>query len=525
MGCIRVLDCTLRDGGYQNDCRFGFENQKRIVNGLIESGIEIIECGFLTNQVQYDADVTRFSRVEQVASIIPENRQDRSFVLLADFGTYNVNDISDYDASSVDGIRVAFHKKDRVKALEECIIIKEKGYKIYIQAMVSVSYSDEEFLDLIRRVNDLEPYAFYIVDSFGMMKRNDLTRLFYLVEHNLKQNIIIGFHSHNNLQLAYSNAQTLVELHDNRDMIIDSSVFGMGRGAGNLNTELFVGYLNEHTQSKYNIKPLLSVIDEIINEFYQRNYWGYSLPNYLSASHNAHPNYASYLDDKKTLTVEAMCEIFDMMDEDKRFSFDKDYIEELYLRYMAKDSIYFEHSTELKRRLLNSAILLIAPGKSSVEQRKLIAEFVEKNDVVTVSINHDYIGIETDYIFVSNLRRFRDLKADKRNKCIVTSNISADNVYLQVDYCELLADIEAVKDNAGVMAVKYFINCGAEEIYLAGFDGYSYDERDNYGDSHMSLITKRAILDAMNKGMCEAFREYSKIIPIKFLTEQKHVVY
>ena len=84
--------------------------------------------------------------------------------------------------------------------LEACQKVKEKGYKVFVQAMVSVAYTDEEFLELISRVNEIEPYAFYIVDSFGMMKRKDLTRLFYIVEHNLKPCIWIGFHSHNNLQ-------------------------------------------------------------------------------------------------------------------------------------------------------------------------------------------------------------------------------------------------------------------------------------------------------------------------------------
>ena len=97
------------------------------------------------------------------------------------------------------------------------------------------------------------------------------------------------------MQLAYSNAQSLVDLHSDRELIIDASVYGMGRGAGNLNTELFVQYLNDNADGNYDIKPLLSIIDEILNEFYQRNYWGYSLPNYLSASHNAHPNYAGFM--------------------------------------------------------------------------------------------------------------------------------------------------------------------------------------------------------------------------------------
>lgn len=283
MSKIQVLDCTLRDGGYCNNCRFGFDNEKKIVHGLVEANIDIVECGFLMNTVEYDRDVTKFTSLDEVAKIIPQNKEGKTFVMLTDYGKYRPEDLPKYDGTSVDGLRVAFHKKDRMAALEECKAIKSKGYKVFVQAMVSLSYTDEEFLDLIRRVNELEPYAFYIVDSFGMMKRKDLTRLFYLVEHNLNENIKIGFHSHNNMQLAYSNAQSLVDLHSDRELIIDASVYGMGRGAGNLNTELFVQYLNDNADGNYDIKPLLSIIDEILNEFYQRNYWGYSLPNYLSA--------------------------------------------------------------------------------------------------------------------------------------------------------------------------------------------------------------------------------------------------
>lgn len=523
MNHIQILDCTLRDGGYQNDCRFGFENQKKIVSGLIEAGVDIIECGFLMNTVTYEPDVTRFTSLNQVRHIIPQNREGKIFVVLTDYGKYNSDDIPAYDGTSVDGLRVAFHKKDCIGALEECRHIKNKGYKVFIQAMVSVSYSDEEFLDLITRVNELEPYAFYIVDSFGMMKRNDLIRFFYLVEHNLKENIKIGFHSHNNLQLAYSNAQSLVDLHSKRQLIIDSSIYGMGRGAGNLNTELFIKYLNENDEGDYNIKPLLTIIDEILNEFYQRNYWGYSLPNYLSASHNAHPNYAAYLDDKKTLTVEAMNEIFDMMDENKRLSYDQNYIEDLYLRYMATGRVQDNHKAELKNKLKGKKVLLIAPGKSSITEQYKIVAFATQSDVVTISINFNYPIINTDYIFLSNLRRFRELENDKRNKCIVTSNIPIDNAYLQTKYRDLLTCEEAVKDNAGLMAIKFLMDYGMHEIYLAGFDGYSHDAEENYGDSQMAFVTRNAILDAINSGMSKILKQYSKTVNIRFLTKQKYV--
>jgi 4-hydroxy 2-oxovalerate aldolase len=289
---------------------------------------------------------------------------------MMNYGEYNIEDLPVYDGKSIDGIRIAFHKKDVKESLELCRKIKEKGYKVFVQAMVSLCYTDEEFLALIRNVNEFEPYAFYIVDSFGMMKSKDLTRLFYMVEHNLKESIWIGFHSHNNMQLAYSNAQTLVSVKTNRNLIVDSSIYGMGRGAGNLNTELFIEYLNENCEKNYQLKPLLTIIDDILNGFYQQNCWGYSLPNYISATHNIHPNYAAYLDDKKTLTVESMNEIFDMMDEEKKYSYDKEYIEEVYLKYMTAGKVQEEHKEELVKELKGKKVILVAPGKSSVEEKK-----------------------------------------------------------------------------------------------------------------------------------------------------------
>ncbi|MBQ6344015.1 MAG: aldolase catalytic domain-containing protein [Anaerolineaceae bacterium] len=523
MNKIQILDCTLRDGGYCNNWHFGFDNTKRIISSLIAANVEIIECGFLTNRVSYDPDHTKFSAVDQIAAVIPENRDGKLFVAMVNYGEYSIDELPPHDGTSIDGIRVAFHKKNVTEALEFCEQIKEKGYLVFIQAMVSLSYTDDEFLSLIREVNTFEPYAFYIVDSFGMMKEKDVTRLFYMVEHNLKDTIWIGFHSHNNLQLAYSNALQLTKIQTSRSLIIDSSVFGMGRGAGNLNTELFIDYLNENTSKEYDIKPLLSIIDKILNNFYQRSYWGYSLPNYISAVHNAHPNYAGYLDDKKTLTIEAMNAIFDMMDEEKKVSYDKAYIEQLYLEYQEKDRVREEHKAELKGRLFGKKILLIAPGKSSSTQRKKIAAFANDPDVVTISVNYEYGHTKPDFIFLSNLRRYRELPAEKRGKCIATSNIPSDGIYFQVRYRDLLNTQEGVSDNAGLMAVKFLMDYDVASIHLAGFDGYSHDVQDNYENSERAYITKNAVLDAMNVGMRKILTEYSRIIPISFLTTPKFV--
>lgn len=524
MNKIQILDCTLRDGGYCNEWRFGFENAQRITEGLSKANVEIIECGFLTNRVEYNPDVTRFTSTEEVAKIIPRERKENTYVVMMNYGEYEVEKLPNYDGSSIDGIRVAYHKKNRFEALEKCKIIKEKGYLVFVQAMVSLSYSDEEFLEMIKMVNEIEPYSFYIVDSFGMMKGKDLTRLFYMVEHNLKENIWIGFHSHNNLQLAYSNAQRLTTVQTNRNLIIDSSIMGMGRGAGNLNTELFLGYLNENVDNRYDIKPLLVIMDKILTPFYERNYWGYSLPNYISATHNAHPNYAGYLDAKKTLTFEDMNNIFDMMDEDRKVAYDKAYIEELYLKYQEKDRAQEAHLSDLMAKLANKGVMMVAPGQSSVIERDKILTTAKRPDVVTISINYDFDENITDFLFVSNLRRYRDLPANKRTKSIVTSNIPAIDVYLQVRFKDLLNTVESVKDNAGLMLAKLLIQLGVKKIYIAGMDGYSVNPDENYADQRMNLYSEKEIAEKKNAGMITVLKEIRQMADVEFVTTPRFVV-
>ena len=522
MNKIKLLDCTLRDGGYCNNWEFGHQNAIKIVKSLTDAGIDIIECGFLTNKVSYDFQSTRFTDLAQFGQVIPKEREGHLYVCMVNYGEYNPDELPEYDGSSVDGIRLAFHKKDLDHALEFGRRVVEKGYKLFVQAMVSMSYSDAEFLDLIEKVNNINPYAFYIVDSFGVMTRKNLIRFFYLVEHNLKPGIWIGYHAHNNMQLAFSNAQVLVDTVTQRDLIIDTSVYGMGRGAGNLNTELFVNYLNESNGSDYGLRPLLRIIDEVLNRFTTVGRWGYSLANYLSAAHNCHPNYAYYLDDKKTLTIENMDEIFSMISEEKRASYDKNYIEDLYTEYMGRRNE--QKNVAAEDLFKGRTVLVIAPGPSAERERERIVEMAERKDVLSVGINFDYPYVKTDLIFLSNLRRFQDLKQEHWSRTIVTSNIPCPAPYRKVDYTQLLNDQTAVKDNAGMMLLKLLISSGAREIYIAGMDGYSHDSEENYAKSDLKMSMSRNMLEEINEGMRQMIAKFSQEVKISFLTNPKYIL-
>lgn len=523
MGKIRLLDCTLRDGGYCNLWNFGQQNIKKIIMGLEESGVEIIECGFLSERIQYSKDCSRFNTLEQAEKFITQNKKNTQYVCMANYGDIDVDNLPEYQNSMIDGIRVAFHKEDMVNALELCREIGEKGYKVYIQPMVILDYLDEEFLDLLHKANEIQPYAFYIVDSFGVMKKKELIRIYYMTEHNLDSNICIGFHSHNNMQLSYSNAQELLELQGNRDVIIDSSIFGMGRGAGNLNTELFEQYLNDNYNKDYNINPLLIIYDEILSIFYNKKSWGYSLDNYLSATYNCHPNYAAFLDEKNTLSIGDMDKIFQMLDGSKKNVFDKNYIEQLYQQYMSQNRVWQESLEEFKNLLQNRKILIIASGKSSRLEKDKIIRYIQENNCLVISINSEYSYYDADYVFVSNIRRYKQIDKALLHKMILTSNILSDKPYLTIDYDTYTNSYEEVKDNATLMLLKYLEKEGITEVAIAGLDGYSHDLNDNYADDGMIIKTSNEIFDKRNYGINRFLKELSCRIQINFITKTKYI--
>jgi 4-hydroxy 2-oxovalerate aldolase len=524
MNKIKVLDCTLRDGGYINQWQFGEKNIKEIISSLIDSKVDIVECGFLTEKKERNQDSSLFDSIERIAQYLPVHRKDSMTVCMINYGEYDVENLPQYDGTSIDGIRVAFHKNDLDEALKMCETIMRKGYKLFMQPMVTVSYSDEEFISLINRSNKLNPYAFYIVDSFGVMKRKDLMRLYYLVDHNLSNDIFVGYHSHNNIQMAYSNAQALVDLKTKRKIIIDSSVFGMGRGAGNLNTELFIEYLNELNGSKYKIKPLLKIIDQVLSSIYASNFWGYSLPHYVSAMNNCHPNYASYLDDKSTLTVENINEILEGLEESKRNNFDKEYVEKLYIQYQNRAIADDKAKIQLTSYLKNKSVIIIAPGSSINEEKEKIYDAKLSENNLTIAINFKPEKFECDYVFVSNLRRYEDLKNYNDLQLIKTSNIKNGNVEgIVVNYSDLLNDVEAVEDNAGMMLIKLLIDIGVEKIKLAGLDGYSHDIYDNFANKELAFIKNAIVMDAMNSGMEKMLNRFAEVIDIEFITTPRFV--
>ena len=523
---VKILDCTLRDGGYCNNWEFGLNNSKYITKKLMSAGIDIIECGFLSQKKQETEENTIFNTVSAVKAVLPEGAKTSEFVCMINYGEFNIDDLEEYDGTSIDSIRVAFHQKDLDDAIEVCRQIKEKGYGVYVQPMVTLNYSDAEILKLVSMTNEIGAKALYIVDSFGVVRRKDLLRMYYLIDHNLDSNIVIGYHSHNNLQLAYSNAQALSEIHSSRVKIIDSSVFGMGRGAGNLNTELFVEYLNDYIGTDYTVFPLLQIIDNVLNKFYFSSYWGYSLPHYLSSKYNCHPNYASYLSDKNTLTIEAISEILGQIPPEKKINFNKEFVEQLYVAYQGNYADDKETISSLEKKLEDKDILIIAPGQTIHNYKVKVDESIKNNNSTVIGVNFAPEEYHTDYVFISNIKRYNQFieRSNKEDETIiVTSNISSEIADYTVNYGSLRNSTQGVEDNVTLMLIKLLIKMGVRKVKIAGFDGYEAEISDNYADKDMSIATiskERAI--AMNTAISNELAKLSKYIEIEFVTPTKY---
>lgn len=143
-----------------------------------------------------------------------------------------------------------------------------------------------------------------IVDTYGLMYKDELLKYFKVIEKNLDKDIYIGYHSHNNLQMSFANCiELLKECNKSDNIILDSTFYGMGKFAGNVNTELLSSYLNTIYKKQYNINIILQVIDEEISKIYNKSKWGYNLYNYLSAINRCHPKYVKYLTEQNNIPI------------------------------------------------------------------------------------------------------------------------------------------------------------------------------------------------------------------------------
>jgi 3-deoxy-D-manno-octulosonate cytidylyltransferase len=514
----RVLDCTLRDGGYINRWEFSPKIANAIHQAVSESKIELLECGYLTQEPHENA--TLFGSVEACEKYFEPSLSEEGIgrVLMINQGDYDVDRLPEAGEKTLFGIRLAFHKKNMMQALEDATTIIQKGYRLFFQPMVAQSYSAQEYEQLIEKTNQLNPYAFYIVDSFGSMDNKDFMKFLSMVDTRLSRHIIIGFHGHNNMQFVYANAISLLEnTSKQREIIIDASIYGMGRGAGNLNSEIIAEYLNKYYAKTYRIEPLLEVMDDYLEEIYLKTPWGFSAAHFLSARHQCHPNYASYLTAKKKLAISDINAILSQISHDQKNSFSQAYIEHLYTDFNAKQDT---HDTFDPDVLLWEDIVLIGSGKSTTEYLSDIRALQSTRPCKTLLLNRHDERLSYDYVLFSNQKRFNEYieRVSDISKVIATSNIqTGERKIKKLDYTHLLEPALRNYDNVLILALSLLAKHHfGHRVYLAGIDGYD-THKDNYADEAIVLSDQKQMAHE-NQNLSMGIRFYGDMLAIHFVT-------
>ena len=331
MDKFELLECTLRDGGYITGWRFKNETIKGMLQGFSDSNFGYIEVGYLNHSAMGN-NMTQFNHIEQISDYLPKEKNS-VYLAMADVQQFKPTDVTAKSGRSIDGIRVVFYKHQIKEAMELAKCVKENGYLLFMQPMVTIDYSLDEFLCLATQIRKLHPYAVSIVDSFGYMLKSDFQTYFRILDNILPNDISIGFHSHNNMNLALINAQDILDYHTSRPIIIDSSLHGIGRGAGNLHTELIANYYNQLLGTKYDMDRILDLIGKYILPIAETEKWGYSPYYLITALKHVHPNYVTYLLEDHDVSVTEFREFVNFIPDEMYTKCRKDFVEETYRKF------------------------------------------------------------------------------------------------------------------------------------------------------------------------------------------------
>ena len=289
---IKVLDCTMRDGGLVNNFAFTDEFVKDLYLANIKAGVDYMEFGYKASSEIFDPQKFgkwKFCKEKDIRDIVGDNKTDMKLSVMADVGrTDYKKDILNKKDSVIDLIRVATYINTIPAAIEMLEDAKKKGYETTVNIMAVSKVNDEELDAGLELLAQSSADVIYLVDSFGAFYPEQIERLSdkYL-NVAAKYNKKIGIHAHNNQQLAFANT---IEAIINGVSYLDATVSSLGRGAGNCPSELLLGFLKN---PRYNIMPILIFIEKHITKLRAEGVkWGYDVPYLLTGILNQHPRTA-----------------------------------------------------------------------------------------------------------------------------------------------------------------------------------------------------------------------------------------
>ncbi len=293
---VKVVDCTVRDGGLINKWQFSKEFVRSVFHALDLAGVDYMEIGYRASEKLFppgEYGPWRFTKDEDVREIIGDTKTNMKLGVMVDIGRVEPDDIVQKNESPLSFIRVASYLKDINKAVELANFIDGRGYESFINIMAISTVDSFELKEGLKKIEqESNVKAVTVVDSYGSLYPDQVKHLVNVFNENLKKKMT-GIHCHNNLQLGFAN--TIEAVHSGATFC-DATIQGIGRGAGNCPIELIISYLRN---PRYYLEPVLKVMQEHFVKLGTEIEWGYILPYMITGILNEHPRVAISLRSSK----------------------------------------------------------------------------------------------------------------------------------------------------------------------------------------------------------------------------------
>lgn len=531
-----LLDCTLRDGAYIVDSKFGTTAIKGIIKKMQEANVDIIECGWLKNN-PHEAGTSFFHVPDDLKQYMTDKSGHAIYVVMIDWDRYDLNHLPENNGESIDAIRVVFPYEKYREGMEVGRKIKEKGYQVFFQAANTLAYSDDDLIQLAMEANRIRPVSLSVVDTFGAMYSEDLERIVSILNKHLDKNIKLGFHSHNNQQLSFALTMHFVELLEGtgRGAVVDASLCGMGRGAGNATTELVANYLNRKQHCNYDMNAIMDAIDMYM-EFFQENYtWGYSTRYFIAGMYCCHVNNIAYLMNNHRTTAKDMRNIIASLSDGERKKYDYDLLEEKYLEN--QNRIVEDESALmcLKQEMGEREILLIAPGKSVCTEEEAVKKYIQEKNPVVIGVNAIIPNYEYDYLFIMNPVRYFYAKETYPEQFGRTKKILLSSIKTVPGENEVIVNFNRVIkrgwkyfDNAVIDCLRLLEQLHIKNIAIAGFDGFKHKYNESYADISLPSLNPDNDWDELNREIKDMLNDFRASMHyntnIRFVTASEYSI-
>ena len=556
----KILDCTIRDGGHLNGWNYTDACVRASYFAAVKAGVDYFEIGYRFKTPK--SEWGKFARCEDdyLFSLFTPNEKCKLSVMI-DAGKSTLEDFKECkkELTPISVVRVATYSTNLDIAFELCEGLLKKGYDVFLNLMAISEYNEEDFAKIKNWSHKTDLLSVCFADSFGSFVPDDILKYQKILQNIGFKNI--SFHSHNNLQMAFANSIKAYELNF---YCIDCSIYGMGRGSGNLPAEIITGYLSKIGQTQYNPVAYIDVIERFYLELEKQTPWGYRIQSLIGGLKNIHPYYVDGLYDKKSFTINEIWTAAELIKKNAPISFSVDnmnnVLSDKFVNYddikirknlyiLPEEDAFNQNKIEFKNCHEGRNFLIIANGSSILENKEKIQHFIKDKDCIVIGTNFLNNLFVPDYHCFINRKRFLKYieSVDKKSTLLIPSyfgrklieeNTKNSVLYFDAEQNEDIANVVFEENkhvykylNVSISAIYCAYQMGAKEIYAAGMDGfgsrgdkieYFYKEDDVYNNKLelMKAYEELSVnLDIVNKFLEE------KLIPFSIITKTSHDKY